>query len=715
MADERDDLDLSNVPPIYILTEKINPDSISRLTTDITSRGGSIVINIADADIILTAFSSKKRAEFEIERLKSVTSSAKRPLAASEETQGVKRQKEDENTSSRKVVSSNSPSKQLLVPTSAKHKSLDAHQQHLAPPEVVTSEVQVVKVQWINDCLEQDQLLSRTGYVIFQYPVSRQVKAVEVLEPGLLPTSHIISKRNAIADHVDQSADLGLETEIESNTSIVSEAEDFDPNGTDTEDLIQTVEQKPLRAPNKSQAILNRAFADAQNTKSKTSGYRDKWRRYRKSDFMRKDTSSPLELESHQMKVASLQRTTSSLEDEEDISLPDPPLWITQRKKYACERPTPSLPYNKSFIDLLKKVRQVRLLLGDQIGVRAYSTSIAALSAYPYKIQSRKEVIRLPGCDSKIAYLFELWKHTGHVPEADLLETDENIKILNRFYDIWGVGDKTARDFLNKHGWHDLDDVVEAGWDTLNRVQKIGLKYYDDFLIKLSRTEVEHIAGIIHGEACQLRPGVQSCIVGGYRRGNAESGDVDIVITHKEPEQTSHFIEALVQRLEETGYVTHTLKMTTTNSKRGQEPLPLRVVNKVASGFDTLDKALLVWRDKVVPSLRSDDPNLDDSLDQVELPPLRRRVDIIIAPWKTVGCALIGWSGGTTFQRDIRRYTRKEKGYRFDSSGIRNLSTGHVVELEGPNGVAGSMIDAEKAVFQGLGLEYREPWERCTG
>ena len=40
-----------------------------------------------------------------------------------------------------------------------------------------------------------------------------------------------------------------------------------------------------------------------------------------------------------------------------------------------------------------------------------------------------------------------------------------------------------------------------------------------------------------------------------------------------------------------------------------------------------------------------------------------------------------------------------------------------VMHLEGEDGVGEGlgMEDAEKKVFEGLGLKYREPWERCTG
>jgi DNA polymerase IV len=131
-----------------------------------------------------------------------------------------------------------------------------------------------------------------------------------------------------------------------------------------------------------------------------------------------------------------------------------------------------------------------------------------------------------------------------------------------------------------------------------------------------------------------------------------------------------------------------------------------------ASGFDTLDKALVVWQDQRWPTRAEDlekDPNAKN-------PAVLRRVDIIITPWKTAGCAVAGWSGGTTFQRDMRRYATKVRHLKFDSSGVRSRVDGHWVDLESVDGKrAPDLVTAEKRVFAGLGLEWREPWERCTG
>jgi len=176
--------------------------------------------------------------------------------------------------------------------------------------------------------------------------------------------------------------------------------------------------------------------------------------------------------------------------------------------------------------------------------------------------------------------------------------------------------------------------------------------------------------------------------------------------------KTENLVVDVIASLEEEGWITHTLRVDSTNSNRGQTPVALKTLQVViGSGFDTLDKGLVVWQDINWPTKEADlrkDPKAKN-------PNIHRRVDIIISAWRTVGCAVLGWSGGTTFQRDVRRYAKYLKEWKFDSSGIRSRRTGEIVRLEGPEGVSGSMIDAEKAVFEGLGLAYREPWERCTG
>ncbi|KAH8661318.1 hypothetical protein BGZ61DRAFT_369179 [Ilyonectria robusta] len=404
----------------------------------------------------------------------------------------------------------------------------------------------------------------------------------------------------------------------------------------------------------------------------------------------RLDTHS---MASHSQPPPSLARQTTS---EHDISLPLIPDFLTTT--YSCQRPTPINPPNDEFVEALKQVRTIRLLQGDQVGVRAYSTSIATVAAYPYLLKTSQEVSRLPGCGAKIAELYQQWKEAGHISEARKAESEAMVSVLQLFYDIWGVGDATAREFYRK-GWRDLDDLVEYGWSSLSRSQQIGVKYYDELKLKIPRDEAESIGATVLDHARQIDAGFEMVIVGGFRRGKKECGDVDVLLSHRDDDMTVKAVDNIVMSLEKAQLITHTLTLSTRNSERGQAPLPWRGETGIGSGFDTLDKAMVVWQD----SRREDAPH--------------RRVDIIVSPWKTVGCAVLGWSGGTTFQRDLRRYCKKEKGWKFDSSGIRSRADGAWVDLEGSStgSKAPDMETAERRTFEGLGLAWRRPEERCTG
>ncbi|KAH9435448.1 hypothetical protein MCOR02_004384 [Pyricularia oryzae] len=380
-----------------------------------------------------------------------------------------------------------------------------------------------------------------------------------------------------------------------------------------------------------------------------------------------------------------------------------PPIPSFLHSVYSCQRPTPANPPNSAFIEQLKEIRTTRLLNGDSIGVRAYSTAIASLAAYPYGLTTHIEVQRLPGCNEKIAFLYQEWKHTGKIKEVEEATQDPRLKILREFHATWGVGDTTAREWYNK-GWRDLDDVVEYGWESLTRVQQIGVKYYDELQLKISREEVEKIANIILQHANKIRSGFQMVIVGGYRRGKDESGDVDLILSHPDESATDRFVTMLVDSLSDSDYVTHTLSYTVKNSERGQKPVAWKgsAPKPHGSGFDTLDKALVVWQEPKPGAKKNPNPH--------------RQVDIIISPWKTAGCAVLGWTSGTTFQRDMRKYCKEKLNLKFDSSGIRSRADGRWVDLESRDGVpAPDMHTAERRVFEGLKLEWRPPTERNTG
>jgi DNA polymerase IV len=465
------------------------------------------------------------------------------------------------------------------------------------------------------------------------------------------------------------------------------------------------------------QGILARAIGDAASKPLPSA---------RPPYFSRVSSTTRGAVSQHQHPPPTLYRQTTSEHDQTHL-IPPAPDWVTNGVLYACMRSAPLHPPNEAFISQLVKIRKVRELTLDEIGVRAYSTSIAAVAAYPYELRSPVEILSLPGCDTKIANLFVEFRNNddGKIEAAEALETDPVISTIYQFHNIWGVGPKTAREFYYQRQWRDLDDVIEQGWNSLSRVQQIGLKYYDEFLAGVPRSEVSDIAKIIHRHARLVRPGsdydgqgIECILVGGYRRGKEMQGDIDLVLSHRDERVTKNLVIDIVSSLETEGWITHTLALHMTSSSREQQTLPFRG-DPGAHHFDSLDKALVVWQD---PHFQGEaEPDAEDSdrgsaspapAQKVKNPNPHRRVDIIISPWRTVGCAVLGWSGDTTFERDLRRYAKKKHGWKFDSSGVRERMTGgSVIDLEGSGS---TWEERERLVMEGLGVGWRPASERCT-
>ncbi|KAF7171032.1 hypothetical protein CNMCM6106_005529 [Aspergillus hiratsukae] len=624
-----DGLDFSSLPPIFVLATHLELDALHQIEEDLVTRGARLTYDVSEARLVLGRIGQKKRAALEL-RSRGVWTeevSGAAPLRTSPEPEPG-----PEPPGKRRRVDVVQPGKQpaaqledvdLGTETEGEEdgmRSLHDTRGHLRRPRSRSVSADRASVA------STPSLTSSVATALEDHEQSDVVTVVkldwfsEVLRTGtLVPLDpFVVYRGRRITPAADASAD-------------------------------------------KTKGILERAKQDA--VARPAAGPPT-------SRFASRRSREPHDGPSSQGHPPKLYRQTTSEHDEE-IPLPPPPDWVKNRVMYACMRSAPLHPPNEAFINQLVKIRKTRELTLDEIGVRAYSTSIAALAAYPYAIRRPSEILTLPGCDAKIAALFAEFKATEHgtLAAADALDTDPTLKTLHLFWNIWGVGAKTARDFYYKRQWRDLDDIIEHGWDTLSRVQQIGLKYYDEFLTGVPRPETEAIAATITQHANRVRPhaaydgrGVECVIVGGYRRGKELSGDVDLVLSHRDESVTKNLVVDLVASLEAEGWITHTLALHMTTSHREQQPAPFRGDDE-GRHFDTLDKALVVWQDPHFED--ADTPDTDTPEGQRKRNPnIHRRVDIIISPWRTVGCAVLGWSGDTTFERDLRRYAKKAHGWK---------------------------------------------------
>jgi DNA polymerase IV len=683
--DEQVALDLSALPLTFVISTHMQPATLRSLEDALLSHGAPLTYDAKEARLFLCSLHTKRRAGVE---LRSVGVWTEELPEAEQLSHAPGKRAGDAGGSS---VARRRRSQAVGITGSQR---LKREERVLGALRLAVADdgVLVARHRWLTDSLTRRRLAPLLPYTLYQ------------------------GRRTGMAE-----GDGGTSTVLASQPGKTQVAVEADAH-----------EHKDPRE--QAEAILERARADTPppigtGTATRFISAPYGRRRFRDQAHGARFTAAPAA--GRQRADSSSDETTagSDATHDADADARDPPPgpvpdWVARKVKYACQRRSPAPCANEEFARLLQLVRRARALTGDEVGVRAYSTAVAAVRALPAAIRAAREVRRLPGCDAKMARLWREFRDTGTLAAAREVEgagkegdggPGGELRILARFYEIWGVGERTARTFYYDKGWRDLDDLLEYGWDTLTRVQQIGLKFYDEFQLGIPRDEVEGIVATVKEHAARVRDGggIEVLAVGGYRRGKELSGDVDVIVSHRELGKTANLVTDIVASLEDDCWITHTLRLDLTGTHRGQETLALRPhhATVIGSGFDTLDKAMVVWQDPHWPGKEvalAADPNAKN-------PNPHRRVDVIVSPWRTVGCAVLGWSGETTFQRDLRRYAKHVRGWKFDSSGVRDRRSGQVMALEGREGVAGSMVDAEKAVFEGMGLSYIEPSDRCTG
>lgn len=149
-----------------------------------------------------------------------------------------------------------------------------------------------------------------------------------------------------------------------------------------------------------------------------------------------------------------------------------------------------------------------------------------------------------------------------------------------------------------------------------------------------------------------------------YRRGKCHSGDVDILITYPHEEgKEKGILTRLLARLLEKGEpfgssYTDAPSLPQLGPCAGLIPEDgvlwsstyashnVAPERKSARSFDSLDKAFVIFCHPANGTSRLRD--------------IFRRVDIIITAWSTFGSAVVGWSGSTQFERDLRQVAERK-------------------------------------------------------
>jgi DNA polymerase beta len=132
--------------------------------------------------------------------------------------------------------------------------------------------------------------------------------------------------------------------------------------------------------------------------------------------------------------------------------------------------------------------------------------------------------------------------------EADAANNKDIWAAYDIFLEVHGIGPTLAYD-LAADGLRTIEDLKKAvadGTITLNRTQSIGLKYHDNITERIPREEMEEHEAILKKVAADA--GCPQCdIVGSYRRGRPDSGDIDMLLCTKDSKMMDTMVEILTK------------------------------------------------------------------------------------------------------------------------------------------------------------------------
>jgi DNA ligase (NAD+) len=198
---------------------------------------------------------------------------------------------------------------------------------------------------------------------------------------------------------------------------------------------------------------------------------------------------------------------------------------------------------NHKLAEQFARLSEIMIKNGDNVRSRVYSRAEEIILGFPTEIKSVDDLQGIQGIGPQITNKIKEYLDSGKI---SLIEREENKPIMI-LTNVYGIGAKKAHELIEK-GVTTIDQLREKQDELLNNVQKIGVKYYDDILKRIPRDEIDKYSTFFEKTVKNndMDSTMRFEIVGSYRRGNLTSGDIDVIITSKNPEDFTKFLDSLL-------------------------------------------------------------------------------------------------------------------------------------------------------------------------
>ena len=316
---------------------------------------------------------------------------------------------------------------------------------------------------------------------------------------------------------------------------------------------------------------------------------------------------------------------------------------------------------NEDLIKIFDELKGVLSLQGDPFRAKAYQNACDAIIKYNKDIyESNQELKNMKGIGTSFLEKIDEFKETGTLKALER----ERQNPLNVLIGVYGIGPKKAKELIEKD-IKNISDLMENK-HLLNDKQLIGLKYYKQIQKRIPRNEIvefQHVLNEMFKSNGETFKTSKFNIVGSFRRGNADSGDIDVIVS--DSNNSNNTFNALLDKLIEDKIIVEVLSRGTV-------------------------KCLTIVK-----------TNLNGEINY-------RRADFLFSKKEEYAFAELYFTGSKIFNT-LMRQRALDIGYTLNEHGISAMN----------KGIKGNIIDhkfeTEQDIFSFLGINYKIPEERRDG
>ncbi len=320
---------------------------------------------------------------------------------------------------------------------------------------------------------------------------------------------------------------------------------------------------------------------------------------------------------------------------------------------------------NQVICEIFQQLLEDRRQKGQEYRARSYINAIDILSQLDHPIGSGNDAKSHSGIGAGLAKKIQEIIDTGKLQELEDLKAqvqpihqpalNEKQKAINLFKQVHGVGPVKAKQWYAA-GYRELSDVPI---ESCTHAQQCGIIFFNEYTQRIPRQETMMVEKVLkewvevvnqhHGvDSAKDEPVIRLEICGSYRRRTPDSGDIDVMVTHR----------------------------CTSNEE----------VMKYLLSCPILKYALSQGKKKFLGLCKAKE--------------LHRRIDIELVSPEQYPYALLYFTGSKE-HNILMRSKAAEKGWRLNEKEMYVIESGDRITVKD-----------EKEIFSLLGVPYKEAWER---